>query len=293
MKYLLLIGAQKSGTTYLHNLLAQDPRIAVHPKKEPKYFAMPKFAGRDYHSMFQFLPGSEVLLDSSASYLHVQGTAERAAQHLGSSAFVFAVLRNPVERAISAYLHSVKHGRDLRSPEEVFSLDALCAADIRLEEDEKIKSAQRRGLISLPRDGDQIYYDPVFHYRYVTNSFYRHQLDEYFEHFGSVLTIDFRDLKADPHRIANLVRACVGCSDTINYKLDVPTNVTKLDRWSALRKSRSNALPVKLNLVAAAWRIFSQRYDKKHLNHIAIRNWVPLATTEYVDLIQSRPIGPK
>lgn len=285
MKYLLLIGAQKSGTTYLHNLLAQDKSIAAHLKKEPKYFAKPKFEGIDYHSMFEFSPGSSVVLDSSAAYLHVEGTAERAARHLGSEAVVVAVLRNPIERAVSAYLHSAKHGRDLRSAEEVFSLDALSALDVYLEENEKVKSAQRRGLIPLSNDRDGEYYDPVFHYRYVSNSFYRCQLDAYFDCFGTVLTIDFENLAAQPGRIADLVRSKVGLTDPVEYKLEVPRNVTKFNRWTSLRKNRAGGPTV--HWASAAWRLFTQKYNTSHLQRICEGRWAETAVHDYQNIVRN------
>ncbi len=288
MKHLLLVGAQKSGTTYLHNLLAQDPAIAVHRRKEPKYFAKPRFEGTDYLAMFEGVAAAEAVLDSSAAYLHVAGTATRAARHLGPEAVVVAVLRDPVERAVSAYLHSVKHGRDLRSAEEALALDAITADDVAAEETEKIDRALRRGLVPRPAP-DDAYHDPVFHYRYVTNSLYGRQLLPWSDAFAELLVFDFTDLAARPGAIADTVRGRVGLTAPLSYRLEVGRNATKLDRWTSLRKSRfDGAIP----LPAALWRLLTQRYDADLLERICTAKWTGAARADHRALTERGSSGP-
>lgn len=291
MRYLLLIGAQKSGTTYLHNLVAQDPNIAVHPKKEPKYFAKKMYGDLDYHSMFRLSDSSTVILDSSAAYLHVNGTADRVVSRLGRDAVIVAVIRNPVDRAVSAYLHSVKHGSDLRSAEDVFALDSVSPADIFLEENEKIQTAVRRGLICINVASNDAYFDPVFHYRYITNSLYRTQLDPYFERFETVVVLDFDDLIRNPGRIADIARTSVGLTGPLSYNLRVSSNTTKLKRWSAVRQSQSFG-EARAPLVRAAWRLFTQRYDKRYVEQVSHGIWAPPAFDDYQELIRQHGTTP-
>jgi hypothetical protein len=281
MRNLLLIGAQKSGSTYLHNLLAQDPKIGVHAAKEPYYFTKEKFLGTDYHSLFNITERTEVILDSSVTYLHTKGTADRVFQKLGPDVIIVAVLRDPKERAASAYLHNAKHGRDIRSAQDVFRIESTSASDIYDEESERIQEAARRGLVYLDRTSDG-YLDPAFSYRYVCNSLYREQLRPYFDLFRTVIILDFDDLALEPATMADSVRTAAGLCDRIEYNRNVPRNKTKFRRLLALdRRRKFNG---QFSLKAAA-RLLTQRYDKKFVVQVAGSSWSSSAFEQYKVLV--------
>lgn len=276
MKYILLVGAQKAGSTYLHNLLAQDPVIAVHPKKEPHYFSK-NFAGRSYHSFFRINQKTDVILDSSAMYLHIDGTADRVKNALGEGVTIAAVLRDPVKRAVSAYLHNVKHGRELRPAEEVFALDSTCAADVRVEESENIQKASKRGLVHLDRTGKG-FLDPAVNYRYASNSHYDYQLRQYFELFPSVTLVDFDKLVQNPQSAADTVRRAAGLARFEDYDTEVGRNETAIRPAQAmLRRRKFNGL----FSATAAIRLFTQNYDKKHIERAAGSPWAESAVLQY------------
>lgn len=235
---ILLIGAQKSGSSYLFRLIAQDPFIARARLKEPKILSKPMHDGTAFLSHFSIGPDHRFVLDGSVSYLHVAGTAARAAAELGTDIPVLAVLRDPVERAVSGYLHAVKHGRELRAPEEVFDLPHDPAAAIAAE-DRAIEAAWRRGLIQPHNPPSARYRDPVFQFRYVANSWYRDQLSPWLAAFANLRLVDFGALSSDPAGTAARVRAWLGLPATAPVSIRQATNPTVLSLWTALRENRA------------------------------------------------------
>jgi Sulfotransferase domain len=107
----LIIGAQKAATTFLHHRLAAHPAIFM-PEDEIAYFEDP-----DYHetplSQFQALFGcaspGQVIGIKRPSYLALPESAARM-RRLIPGAKLIAVLRNPLDRAVSAYFHNIRYG---------------------------------------------------------------------------------------------------------------------------------------------------------------------------------------
>lgn len=121
---LFLIGAQKAGTTSLAYLLDQHPDIAVSNPKEPGFFSQHYDKGLEWYR--QCFPAElpRLLVDASTGYTMASvGAAEgqggtddpglvprRIKAHSPDARFVY-VLRDPVDRTISAYQHDRRAGR--------------------------------------------------------------------------------------------------------------------------------------------------------------------------------------
>jgi hypothetical protein len=237
---ILLIGAQKSGSSYLFRLIAQDPSVGRAQLKEPKVLSKPMYDGTDFFSHFNIRVGRQFVLDGSTSYLHVNGTAGRAVSVLGTDIPILAVLRDPVERAVSGYLHEVKHGRELRMPNDAFDLPRdLSAAN--MAEDRAIEIAWHHGLIQPHNPPNERYRDPVFGFRYVTNSWYRHQLAPWLAAFPKLKLVDFSALRSDPTEITRRVLAWLGLRATAPVNIWQATNPTVLNLMTALRENRALA----------------------------------------------------
>lgn len=117
-RHLLVIGAQRCGTTRLHDLLDAHPDIAMArpARPEPKVF-MSDVAGRDmqwYRATYFAHATSESLLgEKSTSYLEDREAPARAAAVLGAAEIVVQ-LRDPLARAISNWRFSTAHGLEDR-----------------------------------------------------------------------------------------------------------------------------------------------------------------------------------
>jgi hypothetical protein len=127
----LVIGAEKSGTTSLDRYLNQHPGIYMSPLKEPRFFALEghklDFDGPgdqtaavqrssvttldEYRALFCEASGEQAVGETSPIYLYLPEAADRIRRYV-PEAKVIAVLRNPVDRAYSAYLHKVREGRE-------------------------------------------------------------------------------------------------------------------------------------------------------------------------------------
>lgn len=126
-KHLIIIGAQRSGSTFLRAMLDQHPDIymsrPVNP--EPKYFLRndPSLSGY-LQSVFSGAPKSTLYLgEKSTSYYEIPGIARRIKSVIPDAKLII-VLRNPVNRAISNFTFSANSGLETRSMEQAFLMGA-------------------------------------------------------------------------------------------------------------------------------------------------------------------------
>jgi hypothetical protein len=113
----------KAGTTSLYHYLSQHPEIGMSRRKELDFFKTnADFAkGLDWYAA-QFPSGSRVLGESSPNYSKCHlfpGVAERLHSVLPRISLIYLV-RHPVDRAVSHYVHQVSAGRESRPIEAVF-----------------------------------------------------------------------------------------------------------------------------------------------------------------------------
>jgi len=123
VRHLLVIGAQRCGTTYLATVLDAHPEIAMaRPSQpEPKVFLDPDRwrRGVQWYRETYFAaalaerPGALLLAEKSTSYLEHASAAAAAEEVLGSAEIV-VLLRDPVERAVSNWRFSVSHALEAR-----------------------------------------------------------------------------------------------------------------------------------------------------------------------------------
>lgn len=129
----LCIGAQKCGTTWLASAVAQHPEVGTGRKKELHFFDQRARYERGlgwYERQFRVGPRTRAIGEFTPNYWRTVGTATPTT-FLGAADRVAAAypdlqlllcLRDPVERAVSAYFHNIKAGR--LSPSVPFA-DAL------------------------------------------------------------------------------------------------------------------------------------------------------------------------
>jgi len=111
----IIVGGMKCGTSSLFNYLNQHPRLFGSCYKELRYFSHDEYYSKGekwYRSHFPIvkkLPGGSLTFEASPDYLASPETPERM-QKLIPDVKIIALLRNPTERAISHYFHSIKKG---------------------------------------------------------------------------------------------------------------------------------------------------------------------------------------
>jgi hypothetical protein len=116
-QYFFIIGAMKAGTTSLFKYLAAHPALYPSPRKEPRIFrdqADPEGMRRAFHTLFEGRHDERWCFEASTAYAKyplVVGVPKRLHMIVPEARFVYLV-RNPVERAWSQYVHNVAHGRE-------------------------------------------------------------------------------------------------------------------------------------------------------------------------------------
>lgn len=190
---LFIVGAQKSGTTTLANWLMLHPQAFMAYPKEPGFLAFGERGypfrdghGRasparewvvtsrsDYLGLFHGVRADQrVLGEASTWYLAVPGTAELIRREFPDARIV-VILRNPVERAYSAWCHARRDGLE---PIDDFE----------------------KALDAEPARGDAEF---LLRYRHMGH--YARQLRPYLESFprDRLLILLFDDLRQDPQAV--------------------------------------------------------------------------------------------
>lgn len=136
-----IVGAAKSGTTSLYHYLKQHPEIYMSPVKEPKYFlaSINKFPHNgpgdievdkkiirtwdEYLKLFSNASVEKCIGEASCGYLYYCELVAPSIKRISPEAKIIIVLRNPVERAFSAYCYLFREGRETLSFEEALKIE--------------------------------------------------------------------------------------------------------------------------------------------------------------------------
>jgi hypothetical protein len=135
MPHFILVGAQKSGTSSMFAYLRQHPQIVRPVFKELYYFDRHYQRGlRWYGCNFPSRASLErrndrvgrahLTFEATATYIFDDQVPGRIARDIDTRKFI-VLLRNPVDRAISAYWHARRMGRETRTLDEALQADLV------------------------------------------------------------------------------------------------------------------------------------------------------------------------
>ncbi len=122
-QHFFLIGAMKAGTSSMYEYLAAHPAIYAAPRKEPRLFAKPGSEASDLSACAALFAGrtSETwAFEASTAYTKypmISGVPERIHATFPDARLIY-LIRDPIERICSAYLHNLAEGRERRPLEE-------------------------------------------------------------------------------------------------------------------------------------------------------------------------------
>ncbi len=218
-RHVLVIGAQRCGTTWLLEALAAHPDIAAAQpaRPEPKVFVSDERSarGRGWYERTYFAHAGDepIRAEKSTSYLEDPAAAERAVQVLGDP-LVLVQLRDPIHRAVSHWAFSTENGFETRPLIHVLeaNLDG-----------------------PLPWSGEGASVSP---YAYLERGRYAGYLRPWLERFGDELRVlFFEELVGRPDRLGEVYR-------WLGVAGDVPTG--GLERRVNSRGTPSPDLPAEL-----------------------------------------------
>jgi hypothetical protein len=211
----IIIGAARSGTTSLYEYARQHPDVYVSPVKEPNFFAVEgdqvRYRGpgeeelrwitdlSGYMELFRGARAERAIGEASPLYLYSPKAPGRI-RHYAPDVRLAAILRNPVERAYSAFSYLRERGSE---PHQSF-VEALDAEDQRVAQN----------------------WSHIWHYRRM--GFYYEQLSRYYEGFdGKQIRIFlFEDLEADPGRVVRQLFEHIGVDPSFEPETSVRRNVS-------------------------------------------------------------------
>jgi hypothetical protein len=192
----VILGAQKSGTSSLHNYLVQQPGVIEPLRKEVHYFDVNFGRGESwYRAHFGRIGEPGLNIDSSPYYLFHPAVPRRM-RALLPDAKLIVLLRNPVRRAYSHYWHERDKGR------EKLEFEAAIAAEAG-----RLGDAQQRLA-----DGTLERSFAHQHFSYLARGRYAEQLEAWFDVYprGQFLIQRFEDLAKEPLAILNQTLGFLG-----------------------------------------------------------------------------------
>jgi len=172
----MCLGAAKSGTTTLYDILREHSDIYLPSFKEPHFFDIPEnFANglRWYEETYFKEVDKKIIGDFTPSYFFDENAPKRIFESLGSKIKFLVIIRNPVDRAYSHYLHSKRDHHEKQGFEESLKLE----------------------LSRLKKYSDQFDYLSYLRHSYVHQGLYSQMLERYLKYFSlnNFLFISFED----------------------------------------------------------------------------------------------------
>lgn len=189
LPHFIVIGAMKSGTSSLLNYLSQHPQILPSSRKEVHFFDS-NFDKKEYWYRLHFPLKKELVQglitgEASPSYIFNPHVAERI-YNLLPNVKLIAILRNPIERAISHYFHEIRLKR-----ETLPIMEALQAEEQRIHSDweSMIQNKEFCGWSCI-------------HFSYKKRGIYIEQLERYWQNFSKeqLLIIGSERFFAEPQK---------------------------------------------------------------------------------------------
>ncbi|MFA0964680.1 sulfotransferase [Roseivirga sp. BDSF3-8] len=184
----LVIGAEKSGTTWLKHNLNEHPEVFVPSKKELNFFDKDEHYDQGlsyYASFFEQADGNVKKGELTPGYLHTPEKSAARIYELFPQIKLIAILRDPVERAWSNFLMHKADGRTDASFADIIS--------------------QNHSI--------------------VTKGYYYQQLLPYLNRFPSenIMILNYDRLKSEPAALLKQIFSFIGVDDNF-----VPTQSKKV-----------------------------------------------------------------
>ena len=204
----LIIGAQRAATTSLYRLLTSHPGVRPALRKEVHYFDFQYAKGRSWYLAHFPLRSFSGLTGEASPYYMVHPLAPERVKRMNPRMKLIAILRDPVDRALSHYHREVRLGFEPLTFEE--AVDA---------EPERLAADSHR-LLEPPH----YYSHNHHHYSYLDRGRYGHHLARWLEHFPreQLHVIRMEAMFEDPGDIIGKTLAFLGLLPVDVKRLHLP-----------------------------------------------------------------------
>lgn len=181
---LIIIGSMKCGTSSLHRYLSVHPDIQMSFPKELNFFMGKNWRKRELDWYLDFFQGQfQVRGEASPNYTKfpfIGGVPQRIHQVSPQARLIYMV-RDPVDRAVSHYVHNISKGRETRPIE---------------------KAITAKG-------------------HYISVSRYAFQLEQYLHYFSmdQIKVISLKELSVDPGKVVSEVLGFLGVDVSLSHRI--------------------------------------------------------------------------
>ena len=262
----MCIGAAKSGTTTLYDILRQHPEIFISAFKEPHFFDISenyKNGIQWYEKNYFSNVNTEIIADFTPSYLFEKKAPERIYKDLGENVKFVVLLRNPVDRAYSHYLHSVRDEHE------------------NLDFEQALKEEKGR-LEKCIKEGDYLYY---LRHSYFHQGLYSDMIERYLQYFPleHFLFIHFEeDFLQKREQTVIKILDFLGIDNKAALKIDLKSNPASKARSKKLKKimKKSGWWRVLLKWMIPSLKI--RQIVKNRLQRLNISKFTPESLTKEV-----------
>ena len=221
---IMIVGAQKAGTSSLAQYLDVHPEVVTHEALEMTYFVREEEYQAGYEVAFDLYfphhqPGRKVLA-KSVGVMYLPQAIERLKEH-NPHVQVVATLRDPVKRAYSAYWYARRTGYE--------TLDTF----------EKALAAEAERLSA---GGD------VQHTAYLHRGYYAEQIENLYQHFerDQVHIIVLDDLKGRSEEVVAELLPKLGLSATVELKAtETVHNASAAAKFEGVARFMAQGSPLK------------------------------------------------
>lgn len=218
---LMIIGAQKSGTSSLKSYIGLHPDICVHSQEEITYFINnDEYAASSSEFLEPYYGNhdqNQILLGKSAGLMYNQAALERLKNH-NPDVKIVMVLRNPIDRAYSAFWYARRKGWE---PLESF------------------EGALHAGLDRFGRDWIR-----QSNCDYLNRGEYSTHLETIFKLFpkDNVLIYKFEELKQDALKVCQEIWCELGVDDNLKQfpEISKKHNISSMPKYPFLVNVLSN-----------------------------------------------------
>lgn len=255
----LVLGAQKSGTTTLFQLLSEHPDAFVPPGKELPFFNGANVTEESYAEFVtEIFPRNldDVVIGKLTPHYLVDPRVAERILSLSPETRLVVILRDPVERAFSHYRMSQRRNIEERSFAEVID-DMLVPEAL----------AQARALPSGRANENKTY---------VAWGEYGRLLRPYAKKIeaGELLVLSTKGLEAAPERTMEKLCAFLGLE-----MLTLPSLGKKMHQGGSKERLPIQSIAKSLPLVRLLWRNISKRYKSRILYKVVQWNVVKSAAS--------------
>jgi hypothetical protein len=235
----ICIGVQKAGTTTLHDLLSLHPDFFLPEQKELHFFDRNYEKGIEWYKS-NFVTDKRLVGEITPSYAYTPGCARSIFDMLGAIKIIL-ILRDPVERAYSHYLMSVRRGYETLG---------------------FVEAVNREG----ERIGENDFGNN--HFSYIARSRYASQILEYKAYFKDNLYIcDFDDLKENNELFLNQLMAFLGAAPLSGFCHDIRSNPAREFKSRRLKRLMTGDNPLRKTIRRILGSRVSAALKQKILEH--------------------------